>query len=118
MASGDKIGGTDEGRRKKVKGKTSKRAWRSFSVFLFTFSFASPAFAACLAVKQPKTSEALIAIEHRWARALEVKDADAVACLLASEFMDSDPDGNLRDRAQTLAAIAQRKLGSNRLDEL
>src|SRR6266404_5847465 len=118
MASGDKIGGTDEGKRKKVKGKTSKRAWCSFSLFLFTFSCASPAFAACLAAKQPKTAEALISIEHRWAKALEGKDADAVACLLAPEFMDSDPDGNLRDRLQTLAAIAQRKPGSNQLDEL
>lgn len=75
-------------------------------------------FAACPSNKQPKTEQALIALEHRWAKALEQHDADTVACLLAPEFMDSDPDGALRDRAALLAAIPARPAGSNRLDEL
>src|SRR3954468_4844643 len=58
--------------------------------------FAGDAFAACPTNKQPKSAPALVEIEQRWARALQNKDGEAVACLLAPEFMDTDPEGTLK----------------------
>ncbi len=46
-----------------------------------------------------KDGNALIQIEQSWARALEVRDADAVGCILADEFQDADPSGQLHNRA-------------------
>lgn len=66
----------------------------------------------------PKTDTALIALEHTWADALNHKDTDAVACLLADEFEDADVDGSLHTRAETLAKIPNRKPGTNRLSDL
>jgi ketosteroid isomerase-like protein len=67
---------------------------------------------------QPKTEAALINQENTWAAALSRKDADAVGCLLASEFEDADVDGSLKSRAETLTHIPQRKPGTNRLSEM
>jgi len=66
----------------------------------------------------PKDPAALAAREHAWAEALARHDADALGCILALEFQDADPDGKLHSRAETLAAVDQRKPGSNQLSEL
>src|SRR5216684_7662514 len=89
-----------------------------FRAVVVALAMCGGAFAACATDKQPKTEQALIALEQRWAKALEQHDADVVGCLLAPEFMDSDPDGALHDRATLLSAIPARPAGSNRLDEL
>jgi ketosteroid isomerase-like protein len=92
---------------------------RGILVAVVAALLASSAFAAeCPAAKQPKTQQALIDLERDWAKALERKDAAVVACILAPEFVDSTPDGELRNREQTLAAIAQRKDNSNELQDL
>lgn len=83
---------------------------------LFALS-ALPMFAANCPI-QAKDGEALIQLEQAWAKALEVRDADAVGCILAEEFQDADPSGNLHDRAETLAQIAHRRPGKNILSEL
>jgi hypothetical protein len=67
---------------------------------------------------QPKTKQALIDLEHRWARALEQHDSAAVDCLLAPEFVDTGVNGELHDRAQALAAIPNRKPLLNDLRDL
>jgi hypothetical protein len=67
---------------------------------------------------QAEDGNALIQIEQSWARALEVRDADAVGCLLADEFQDADPSGQLHGRAETLAQIPHRRPGKNILSEL
>lgn len=67
---------------------------------------------------QAKDGSALIQLEQNWAKALEHHDADAVGCILAPEFQDADPDGQLHDRAETLAAIPKRRPGVNQLSEL
>ena len=67
---------------------------------------------------QPKDGNALIQIEESWAQALEARDADAVGCILADEFQDADPNGQLHDRAETLAQIPHRRPGKNILSEL
>jgi ketosteroid isomerase-like protein len=67
---------------------------------------------------QPKDGTALIQLEQSWAKALEHYDAEAVGCILAPEFQDADPAGQLHSRAETLAAIPKRKPGANHLTEL
>ena len=88
-------------------------------VVLVVIIAAAPMFAAdCPATSQPKTQQALIEIERNWAKALEKKDAAAVACILAPEFVDTGVDGVEHNREQTLAAIAQRKDNTNDLRDL
>ncbi|HZQ21788.1 MAG TPA: nuclear transport factor 2 family protein [Terriglobales bacterium] len=65
-----------------------------------------------------KTPDSLIAAEQSWAKALERHEQDSLACILADEFQDSDPDGKLHTRAETLGAVPQRKPGVNQLSEL
>jgi ketosteroid isomerase-like protein len=65
-----------------------------------------------------KQGSALIQLEQNWAKALEHHDAEAVGCILAPEFQDADPDGQLHSRAETLAAIPNRHPGVNQLSEL
>jgi ketosteroid isomerase-like protein len=77
-----------------------------------------PAFASSCPTNQPKERRALEQAEQRWAKALEHHDAETLACLLATEFQDTDPDGQVHDRAATLAAVPNRKPGENRLSEL
>jgi hypothetical protein len=66
--------------------------------FTVTLSFALSAFGADCPKNQPKTEAALVEAEQNWAAALNRKDVDAVACLLASEFEDADVDGSLHTR--------------------
>lgn len=76
------------------------------------------ALAADCPANQSKDGSALVQLEQSWAKALEHHDADAVGCILAPEFQDADPDGALHSRAETLAAIPNRKPGVNQLSEL
>jgi ketosteroid isomerase-like protein len=75
-------------------------------------------FAANCPSNQAKDGNALIQLEQSWAHALEARDADAVGCILADEFQDADPSGQLHDRAETLAQIPHRRPGKNILSEL
>lgn len=67
---------------------------------------------------QPKTEAALVDAEQNWAAALNRKDVDAVACLLADEFEDADVDGSLHARSQTLEHVPNKRPGTNQLSEL
>jgi hypothetical protein len=80
--------------------------------------FALPSLAANCPASQAKDGNALIQLEQSWASALEVHDRGTVGCILAREFQDADPNGKLRDRAQTLAQIPHRRPGKNILSEL
>ena len=55
---------------------------------------------------QSKDGNALIPIEP------------SVGCILADEFQDADPSGQLHNRAETLAQIPHRRPGKNILSEL
>ena len=81
-------------------------------------TFLLPAQAADCPSHQGKEPEILVQIEQSWAAALELRDADAVGCILADEFQDVDPSGALHDRAATLAQIPTRRPGKNILSEL
>ncbi len=85
---------------------------------LLVFLSSLPALAADCPKNQPKTEAALINLENNWAAALSRKDADTVACMLASEFEEADVDGSLHTRAENLAKIPNRKPGTNRLSEM
>jgi ketosteroid isomerase-like protein len=78
----------------------------------------SAALAADCPGSQAKDGAALVTIEYRWAKALEQKDAAAVACLLADDFQDAGVYGELHNREEALASVAQRGPGSNQLSEL
>ena len=67
---------------------------------------------------QPKTDSALLSLERTWADALNRHDADALACLLAEEFEDAGPDGQLSDRAATLAKATKPRPVHHELGEM
>jgi ketosteroid isomerase-like protein len=67
---------------------------------------------------QSKNGAALVEIEHRWARALDSHQVQAVGCILAEEFQDADTEGKLRNRSETLAAVPHRRPGTDTLSEL
>jgi ketosteroid isomerase-like protein len=81
-------------------------------------ALAVSALAADCPKDQPKTDAALVQAEENWAAALNRKDSDAVACLLADEFEDADVDGSLHTRGETLQKIRNKKPGTNELSEL
>jgi ketosteroid isomerase-like protein len=81
-------------------------------------ALALSAFGADCPKNQPKTEAALIELEQNWAAALSRKDADAVACMLATEFEDADVDGSLHTRSETLEHIPNKKPGVNHLSEM
>lgn len=86
-------------------------------LLLFALS-PTPMVAANCPTPQAQGGDALIQIEQSWAAALEVRDADAVGCILADEFQDADPSGKLLGRAETLAQVPHRRPGKNILSEL
>lgn len=88
------------------------------TLWLALFFLSSVAFAAECPKNQPKDGSTLVHLEQNWAEALARHDADAVGCILADEFQDVDPNGQLHDRADTLAAVPRRKPGTNQLSEL
>ena len=67
---------------------------------------------------QPKTEAALLDLERSWAKALQQHDADTVSCFLSDEFQDAGVEGELNDRAATLARIPTRGPNQNRLEDL
>src|ERR1700688_1635913 len=76
------------------------------------------AWAAPCPTAPSKDGSALVQIEQTWASALEKKDAATLGCLLAEEFQDVDPQGNISDRTTTLAKAADHRPMHNELTEL
>jgi len=85
---------------------------------LLLLIFCSLTWAAPCPTGQSKDGSALVHIEQTWASALEKKDAATLGCLLAEEFQDVDPQGNISDRATTLAKAADHRPMHNELTEL
>jgi ketosteroid isomerase-like protein len=78
---------------------------------------ASPLFAADCP-KHAKTPDALVEIEHTWAKSLETHDAAALACILADEFEDYSANGAVYSRSQVLEYLPQRKPSHNELSDI
>jgi predicted GNAT superfamily acetyltransferase len=85
---------------------------------LSLFIFCGITWAAPCPAGQSKDASVLVQIEQSWASALEKKDAATLGCLLAEEFQDVDPQGNISDRATTLAKAADHRPMHNELFEL
>jgi Domain of unknown function (DUF4440) len=79
---------------------------------------ASSAPALTCPTDHSKNGAALVQLEQRWARALDNHDLGAVGCILAEEFQDADTNGKLRNRAETLAQVPDRRPGIDTLSEL
>jgi hypothetical protein len=60
-------------------------------------------------LQQSRSSEAVIGVENAWVHALENKDVNALACILAPGFADATWDGNVWTREQVIGALPQRK---------
>jgi ketosteroid isomerase-like protein len=88
-------------------------------LLLLAILFWSPALWAydCPA-NQSKDADTLLKIEQTWANALQEKNADAVACIMAEGFEDANTDGQVNNRDEILAHIPQRHAGSNTLSEM
>lgn len=74
---------------------------------LWLLLFCPIASAVPCPTNQPNDGNALVQIERNWAQALEQRDAAALGCILADEFEDAGPDGQLTSRAITLAKAAE-----------
>src|SRR5215831_16937666 len=85
---------------------------------ILVVAWSTAAFAVSCPGGQAKDGSAIIQLEESWARALEHKDSDAVACILADDFQDIDTYGQLRSRAESLAHIAKRRPWGNQLSDL
>jgi hypothetical protein len=59
-------------------------------------------YAAPCPTGQAKDEAALLQIEHSWAAALEKHDTAALECILASDFEEAGPEGQLFDRSHML----------------
>lgn len=62
----------------------------------------SAAEAATCGTQSGKKPAELVETEQRWARSLEQGDTATLGCILADEFEDAGPDGQLASRAATL----------------
>ena len=85
-------------------------------VCVLVLGTASAVGASC--PSQVKDENALLQLEHFWAKALEEHDVSAVGCILADEFEDADVDGQVHDRADALSRVAHRRPSHNELDAM
>ena len=71
-------------------------------------------------VKSGNTSvaQAVIALENKWTEEAKNGNADGVAPLLADDFVDTDADSSVHNRAQALALIKTGKWEANQISDL
>ena len=63
-------------------------------------------------------AQSLIDMEHAWAKASKAGDADALAPLLADDFVALDSDGTMRNKAESLARTRKAKWVTNEISDL
>jgi ketosteroid isomerase-like protein len=63
-------------------------------------------------------AQALIDMEHAWAKASKAGDADALAPMLADTFVGLDSDGTMRNKTEALARTRKAKWVTNELSDL
>jgi len=88
------------------------------AMWMWLLAFCPSALGTSCPDAPAKNSNALIEIEHTWARALEWRDAEVLGCILAEEFKDTDPQGSVSDRAATLAKASVHRTVHHELNEL
>jgi Domain of unknown function (DUF4440) len=85
---------------------------------LALLALSASALAVTCPRQQSKDGTALVELEQRWARALDSREVEAVGCILAEEFQGTDTNGKLRNRAETLAQVPDRRPGIDTLSPL
>lgn len=88
------------------------------ALWVAIFSLCPPGWGIHCPENQPKDENALLQLEHTWAKALEANDADDIGCILADDYEDADVDGGLHDRGEALANIRKHGQGQNQLSEM
>jgi hypothetical protein len=68
--------------------------------------------------RHPPTSEGVLATEHAWVRALEMRDSRALSCILAREFTDTNWRGEVLARGAVLARLPSRPPSTLKLSDL
>jgi ketosteroid isomerase-like protein len=63
-------------------------------------------------------AQSLIDMEHAWAKASKAGDADALAPLLADNFVSLDSDGTMRNKVEALARTKKAKWLTNEISDL
>jgi ketosteroid isomerase-like protein len=80
--------------------------------------FCPSMYATPCATGQAKDESALVEIEKTWARALDQRDRDTLACILGDEFEDVDIHGHRSNRAEVLAKIMDHRNVQHELSDL
>ncbi len=63
-------------------------------------------------------AKALIALENQWVAASKAANPDALAPLLADNFVSLDSDGTMRTKAEVLARTKKAKWATNELGDM
>jgi len=87
-------------------------------VVLGMLLLSSLAYAAPCPKAQAKDENALVQAEQAWAQAVDHSDTAALGCLLAEEFEDAGPNGDLTSRTAVLATTAEHRRIHHELAEL
>ena len=63
-------------------------------------------------------AQALTDMEHQWAKASKAGDADALAPMLADDFVAMDSDGSLHSKAELIARTKKAKWTTNEIADV
>ncbi|MGA9795378.1 MAG: nuclear transport factor 2 family protein [Rhizomicrobium sp.] len=82
--------------------------WRILICAILLAGGAATAAPLCAAGHDARTEAAVLHVEDLWVRALQSKDVDALACILAPGFGDAAWNGEVWTREQVLKALPRR----------
>jgi ketosteroid isomerase-like protein len=63
-------------------------------------------------------AQALINLENQWAKASKAADGDALAPMLAEDFVQVDSDGSLRGKSEIIARMKKGKWTTNEVSDM
>src|SRR5262249_1255490 len=113
-----RILGTNSMRSRKSLAGFTRMNTDQLKVIVVALALVSGLSAQCDKAKQEHNEKALLEMENRWVTALDRRDPQAVDCLLADGFVDSDATGQLRSRQQVLDAVPNRRTYAQHLEDL
>jgi ketosteroid isomerase-like protein len=63
-------------------------------------------------------AKALMDLEHQWVKASKAADGDALAPILAADFVSLDSDGSLHTKAEYIARTKKSKWATNEIGDM
>ncbi|MCA1563294.1 MAG: nuclear transport factor 2 family protein [Acidobacteria bacterium] len=63
-------------------------------------------------------AQALMDLENQWAKASKASDGDAIAPLLAEDFVALDSDGSLHSKSEVVARVKKAKWVTNEIGDM